>query len=626
MRCEASERTSGVCKRCEKGRHRCEYQVPEVRPKNTKLTKRIEQLEKTISHLKARSPNQSGLISHHDGDGSFNNQAQSDRRLERLEQTLLEYTSQLANAVQQPPPLPSQPSTFSQYSTNQPIQLPSISPPLPFDTLSYSHSPSLNPLDFRDAIDQGLISLPHATALLSSFRIMCHSFPYVIIPPTATVSSLRISNPMLLLALLAAAAWQGRNLQLRLEKAYLRVLGLRMVVEGEQSLDMLQSLLVHLAWCHFHLKSAYRLTAYANSLVVNMGLNRPPQQSRSGAAQGRQKLGVLLPFPNGSRAHSPEADPGGNSWSAVARRTYIGTYVISTSYSHALRKAGVLRYTPYLLECATSLPIESGLPSDEILIHYVRLVHHAEQVSDTFNYDSASSSAVGIGAGGVIGEEQLAFYVRTFNASFAAITAQIPARFANSTMLATYSLMVSAYTQEIGLHGFSTSGSTSDNVLSITRTTILIDCLVTVRKVLDIVMNLTPLEFNTLFGFSWARTHYILNLACELSIGIDSPSWSVESVRSIIELEVYIDAYVARLEEQSKSVSRRDGEKDWFAFMAVQWKKLRNEYVEGMRRRGVVVGGGMEQWSPGWEGLSLLGEMDFMPQEWFWDGGDVVGV
>ena len=57
----------------------------------------------------------------------------------------------------------------------------------------------------------------------------------------------------------------------------LRSLGLRMVVEGEQSIDMLQSLLVHLSWCHFHLKSSYRLTAYATSLVVNMGLNKRPQ-------------------------------------------------------------------------------------------------------------------------------------------------------------------------------------------------------------------------------------------------------------------------------------------------------------------------------------------------------------
>lgn len=34
MRCESSEQTSGICKRCEKGRFVCEYQVPDGKPKN----------------------------------------------------------------------------------------------------------------------------------------------------------------------------------------------------------------------------------------------------------------------------------------------------------------------------------------------------------------------------------------------------------------------------------------------------------------------------------------------------------------------------------------------------------------------------------------------------------------
>lgn len=451
---------------------------------------------------------------------------------------------------------------------------------------------------------------------------------------------------MLLLALLAAASYANRPLQQQLEKAYLRVLGLRMVVEGEQSLDMLQSLLVHLAWCHFHLKSAYRLTAYASSLVINMGLNREPAMNKAGGTaqerQNLQKLSVKLPFPNGSRSHSPEpaseqpqngaSDEKRTRWCAGARRTYIGIYLICTSYSHALRKAGILRYSPYLLECATSLPLETGLVSDEFLIHYVRLVHHAEQVCDTFNYDS-SSSLSGVSINGTLPEEQLAFYVRTFNASYAAIIAQISPHFANSTMLATYSLMVSAYTQEIGLHGLSSS---SNNTLSITRTQILTTCLITIRRILDIVTNLTPLEFLTLPGFSWARTHYILNLASELSTSIVSPSWDIESVRGIIQLETYIDAYVARLEEQSRIIekggeTREEKGKDWFAFLAVQWRKVRREYIEGLAKRGIIVSEQLEHWSPGWDidGLSLLGEMDFMPQEWFWNlegepGGDVI--
>lgn len=558
------------------------------------MTKRIESLEQTINHLKSSSPDKATSLNEA---GAATPELQNDYRLDRLEQSLMEYTSQLGNQAAGPSN-----TAVMQAPTSIPIQhqLPSVSSALIFDTTSHSRSRDLNHRDFRDAIDQGLVDVRYAGMLVNEFRIMCHSFPYVIIPPEKTVQTLRRESPMLLLAILAAAAWRDRTLQLQLEKCYLRVLGLRMVVEGEQSIDMLQSLLVHLSWCHFHLKSAYRLTAYATSLVVNMGLNKRPQAN----SQARQQLGVRLPFPYESRQPSHDSA----LWSPDARRAYIGTYVICSSYSHALRKAGVLRYTPYLEECASTLRRESAVPSDEILIHYVRLIHHADDVCDTFGYDSSRDGMAHIA------EPQIQFFVRSFNATLETIKADIPPRFALDTMLSTYTHMVSAYTQEIGLHGL----GSQPGVLSIPRTTILVDCLTSVKMVLDSVATLTDIQFYTLLGFNWARVHYVLNLATELSINIESPSWSVESVRSIVDLESYIDIFVRRLEEHSKLVHKKEGEKDWFDFLGQQWKGLRRNYVEGMGRKGVVVANPDEAWTLGFEGLDLLGEMDFMPNEWFW--------
>lgn len=327
-----------------------------------------------------------------------------------------------------------------------------------------------------------------------------------------------------------------------------------------------------------------------------MGLNKRPNH------KGRQKLGVNIVFPLGTRPPSLNAE----GWSSEARRAYIGCYVICSSYSHALRKVGTLKYTPYLEECALTLRRESSLPSDEILIHFVRLIHHAENVCDTFDYDSTHSVPH-------IPEEQLQFYVRSFNATLDSITAQIPAFLAKNTMLATYILLVSAYTHEIGLHGLSAQPTT----LSIPRTTILIECLGAVKKVLDTVANLSDADFRSLLGFNWARVHYTLNLAIELSLGIESPSWSLESVRGIVALESYIDIFVKRLELHSDMVSKKHGDGDWFSFLAAQWAGLRRNYVEGMRRRGVGMVG-EEQRVVGFEGWMGLEEMDFMPSEWFW--------
>lgn len=38
----------------------------------------------------------------------------------------------------------------------------------------------------------------------------------------------------------------------------------------------------------------------------------------------------------------------------------------------------------------------------------------------------------------------------------------------------------------------------------------------------------------------------------------------------------------------------------------------------GDEEKGMVVVNPYEAWSLGWEGLGLFGEMDFMPNEWFW--------
>jgi hypothetical protein len=90
--------------------------------------------------------------------------------------------------------------------------------------------------------------LRYAGVLLNEFKAMSQNFPYLIIPPGTSVNMMRRDSPMLLLAIFACASWRDRELQMILEKMYLRVLAGRMVVEAEQSLDMLQGLLVHLSW------------------------------------------------------------------------------------------------------------------------------------------------------------------------------------------------------------------------------------------------------------------------------------------------------------------------------------------------------------------------------------------
>jgi hypothetical protein len=99
----------------------------------------------------------------------------------------------------------------------------------------------------KDVFDQGIVTAEYAQSLLEEFMVMSRTLRYVLCPEQS-ISDFRRERPMLLLSIMTTSSWRDRPLQIILEKEYLNSLGVRMVVKGEDSLDMLQSLLVHLAW------------------------------------------------------------------------------------------------------------------------------------------------------------------------------------------------------------------------------------------------------------------------------------------------------------------------------------------------------------------------------------------
>jgi hypothetical protein len=101
----------------------------------------------------------------------------------------------------------------------------------------------------KDVIDQGLLTIDAANMLLNEFRttLMPHC-PFVIISPQTTVETLRRDKPFLLLTILTAALHDNMPLQRRLEKQVKKVISDCMIFDGTVSFEILQGLLVHLAW------------------------------------------------------------------------------------------------------------------------------------------------------------------------------------------------------------------------------------------------------------------------------------------------------------------------------------------------------------------------------------------
>ena len=139
------------------------------------------------------------------------------------------------------------------------------------------------------------LDLAYINHLLQEFRKTQRFFPFVVIPAEWTVQSMVEERPFLLLAAITTVARETPPLQEVLADEIKAILAQRIVVNGENNLDLLQGLLVHLAWSvfccvlqfihvdtryryHHHMmprsQQAYRLLQITISMLVDRGMHR----------------------------------------------------------------------------------------------------------------------------------------------------------------------------------------------------------------------------------------------------------------------------------------------------------------------------------------------------------------
>jgi hypothetical protein len=85
--------------------------------------------------------------------------------------------------------------------------------------------------------------------LLLEFRTqMAPQFPFVVISPDSTSESLRRERPMLWRSIVVAASYHNPRRQIALGWKLMEEFSTRILLKAEKSLDLLQALLVHVAW------------------------------------------------------------------------------------------------------------------------------------------------------------------------------------------------------------------------------------------------------------------------------------------------------------------------------------------------------------------------------------------
>ena len=148
-------------------------------------------------------------------------------------------------------------------------------------------------------------------------------FPIIYIAPDVTVESLRASRPYVWLAIRAICSRKlirQRALSIQMRK----ILAQKVVVECIRSLDLLQGILLYVAWGHWFIQKnpTTIMNQLAMSLVADLGLAKPlPNESAS----------VLLNYTPRGCPDPTTAFPG-SLRTIEERRTVVGHFLITTMY------------------------------------------------------------------------------------------------------------------------------------------------------------------------------------------------------------------------------------------------------------------------------------------------------
>ncbi len=232
-----------------------------------------------------------------------------------------------------------------------------------------------------------------------------------------------------------------------------------MIVDGAKDLDLLQGLLVYLAWYHFHFK-----------------------------LQGRQ-INMLVQI---AVAIATELDLGNPTQSAAeAKRAFVGTYYLSSCLSMVCKRAVPMKYNDQIGECCRSLATGSETLSDTQLIHFVELQRLSEEIALVFGDDPMNDERPRIGS------ERANMLIRTFKPRLQHLQGLFPREGVclPSILLAYDSTCI--YLHQVSLQvspdkSLSTTSGPERPTHSGTRVNLLFDCLEVTKSFLDRYLQLSP--------------------------------------------------------------------------------------------------------------------------------------
>ncbi len=403
VRCEPDDNSpTGSCRRCAKASRQCVVTAPS-RKRQKKTDSRVAELEKKIDALTATLHARRGPES---GDTSIDPSVAEAQMAELEHQRGQLYQQQSWPNSSRDSPGGRESSSLSPpvapeglagckrklknkgdlYSTGQPadeqqMQRKIVPNPSQFVPLPNQQPPAAKETKedvYIDVIDRHIVDVATAYRIFERYHTEMLSLPVVVFQPGTKAEDIRRSKPVLFLSILSAASNTIRpDLQPMFTEEIMRILADRIIIRGEKTMEIIQSLQVITIFYqpperHDEL-NFNQLIHIAVVMGIDIGMGK---RNRVGRAAWREYMGKAQTDPNATET----------------RRAWLGLYFLCANSAMALRRPLLVRWSPYMdesLEILAKAP--DALPSDKWLAHLVRSQHIAEEVNYQFSMDDPPS-------------------------------------------------------------------------------------------------------------------------------------------------------------------------------------------------------------------------------------------
>jgi hypothetical protein len=240
--------------------------------------------------------------------------------------------------------------------------------------------------------------------------------PLIVLPHDATVPQLSASRPFVLLAILAAASGsrtlQGHNLY---DEEFRKVLALKMVAGGEQSIELLQGILIYCMWYATYIRqhSFLKLSSFTDSLVCKRYPFHLRPKNKQVFQYTRMAADLVhdLDLDQDQRIDNPDFENDLTAEQMDGTRAYVAQYYLSSAYVNfnntlvslkltnlhsfgvtwQARRTGSAAFTSWTAHCCDVLERHAQVPGDAVLANLTRLGSTVCDAWTTLRYPSNTS-------------------------------------------------------------------------------------------------------------------------------------------------------------------------------------------------------------------------------------------